>query len=473
MEELNILTNKEEQSFILESLVYEDIYPRLKEKNIVLELFITPNCNKNCSYCYLQKNKDYLYPKEIRNKETILLNLKIFLNHLIEKKVAVNQIDLFSGDIWDTGFGKAILLTILEYLDKGLQVKNILIPTNGSFLNNENDYFFYSDLIDNFNKKSVNLIFSFSNDGKIIDSINRPFNNQEYQCNYDNLFSFANENFQGFHPMIDANEIEKQIENLYWWESEFEKHNFHIGKNIMFLEVRDDKWTDEKIYSYLQWLKAFSDLIYNSSRYFNKNTILYLEELTSHIFKEKNNKEKKFFNFYSPLGLRHYQNRMSCNITQGYNIRLGDLSIIPCHRTAYSKLIYGKYKVENSKITGIENNNYYYALINWIGGQNNYIKCSSCPINSYCIKGCQGAQYESFKEPLYPIEENCNLQKAKIIFNIYNYIYYLNKLNEQEYSESFTKQFQLCKDLLIKLQEENGEFYQKWITKIEKMFIEK
>jgi sulfatase maturation enzyme AslB (radical SAM superfamily) len=41
------------------------------EKAVGLELIITSDCNLNCSYCYLNKHKDELYPKEFRNPETI------------------------------------------------------------------------------------------------------------------------------------------------------------------------------------------------------------------------------------------------------------------------------------------------------------------------------------------------------------------------------------------------------------------
>jgi hypothetical protein len=39
----------------------------------------------------------------------------------------------------------------------------------------------------------------------------------------------------------------------------------------MFLEVRNDDWTDEKILSYLEWLKEFSDIVFNSEECFNKD----------------------------------------------------------------------------------------------------------------------------------------------------------------------------------------------------------
>ena len=200
---------KQELSNMLESLIYNHIYPFFEDGKMSLELFITTYCNKRCSYCYLQQNKDKLYPAEFQEPNIILSNLKILFEHLIEKNIKVKNLDLYSGDIWHLDFGKAILLNILDYVDKGLAIKNILIPTNGSFLNDDNNYFFYNDLIDKFNERKIHLRFSFSNDGQIIDSLNRPFAEKEYECNYQNLFSFSQENILGYHPMIDANEIEK------------------------------------------------------------------------------------------------------------------------------------------------------------------------------------------------------------------------------------------------------------------------
>ena len=67
-----------------------------------LELYVTPDCNQNCSYCYLCKHKDDLYPKELRKPEIILKNIKILLDYLIEKDLNPGRLDLFSGEIWDT-----------------------------------------------------------------------------------------------------------------------------------------------------------------------------------------------------------------------------------------------------------------------------------------------------------------------------------------------------------------------------------
>ena len=60
------ITAKEEQNKMLENLLYNFSYKKLDildtGKDLSLELFITTNCNKNCEYCYLQKNKEKLFP---------------------------------------------------------------------------------------------------------------------------------------------------------------------------------------------------------------------------------------------------------------------------------------------------------------------------------------------------------------------------------------------------------------------------
>ena len=52
--------------------------------------------------------------------------------------------------------------------------------------------------------------------------------------------------------------------------------------------------------------------------------------------------------------LPSHKGKISCNLVHHLTVRLGDLAIIPCHRLSYDKLIYGKYKVSDNKIVGIE-----------------------------------------------------------------------------------------------------------------------
>ena len=69
-----------EKDNLLQSFIFDDFYKSFsKDSRMVprLELDITPDCNKKCEYCYLQKYKDQLYPKDIRERDNIIKNLQI------------------------------------------------------------------------------------------------------------------------------------------------------------------------------------------------------------------------------------------------------------------------------------------------------------------------------------------------------------------------------------------------------------
>ena len=58
-------------------------------------------------------------------------------------------------------------------------------------------------------------------------------------------------------------------------------------------------------------------------------------------------------------------NIVSCNIgTFDLCINMGDLSLLPCHRTAYPELRGGEFYVENDKITGIKAYESYNSYLN-------------------------------------------------------------------------------------------------------------
>ena len=102
-------------------------------------------------------------------------------------------------------------------------------------------------------------------------------------------------------------------------------------------------------------------------------------------------------------------------------IRLGDLAIVPCHRTSYDRFNYGKFIVENDKIIDIEGSNVSLASEILMGNMANHPKCDTCSIKKFCLKGCLGAQFEANNEILYPCESVCNLFKAKQKFLKYKY----------------------------------------------------
>lgn len=107
----------------------------------------------------------------------------------------------------------------------------------------------------------------------------------------------------------------------------------------------------------------------------------------------------------------------TCSIARSLVIRLGDLAIIPCHRTSYDEFIIGFFvSDESGTITDITAKNI--SLMNQIWFNNLYgtAECNHCAFRDLCVRGCYGAQFESTKELFYPCESVCNLFKARIIF---------------------------------------------------------
>ena len=42
-----------------------------------------------------------------------------------------------------------------------------------------------------------------------------------------------------------------------------------------------------------------------------------------------------------------------CTINRALIVRMGDLAIVPCHRTSYDQFLLGHFNVENEKIIGV------------------------------------------------------------------------------------------------------------------------
>lgn len=379
-----------------------------------LELFLTSTCNQHCEYCYLVKNNEKLYPSSFNDKDLILKNLNILLEWFKQENMFIPTIELFSGEIWHTSYGLEVLEIILKHVKQGFQTNTIVIPSNCSFLRNEKQRNLIQRYINNFKKAGINLLFSISVDGKIIEDQSRPLNNLNDHKNdefYEQMFLFAAHNNFCFHPMVSSNNVQYWIENFQWWEKNMEYYNIPF-EALMMLEVRNDDWTAESI----EYYNNFMDFLLD--HWLSKNSVQRLARILS----KGLTYNKQPLLGYTPFFIGETENYPACSIATHLTVRLGDLAICPCHRTCYDKYTYGYFNIENDKIVDILANNTAMA-IRVLFSNNNLcsLKCDSCLFRDYCLKGCFGAQLETNKDPFIPIKSVCDFFEKKYVHLIQTY----------------------------------------------------
>ena len=385
----------------------DDQYNLRRDSN--LEIYVTNICNQKCEYCYLTKY-DGLYPSELRSPELLLKNLRMLFDYLIENNMHIAKADYFTGEIWHTQFGLDILEISLEYIKKGLQVDWWMIASNCSFVMQDESLHRIQHYIDEFKRYGSQLVFSISIDGKIIEEQERPMNDGTIKTDedYDKYFCFAKHNGFGFHPMVASKSVGKWIENHKWFEKKMKEYDMNDDiHTLMMLEVRNNDWTDETIQQYNEFMdylieKYIVEACNNDIKIF-ANTLM--------ITRRQN---KIGLGGYVPWCFPESDSFIGCTCATDMCVRLGDLAICPCHRTAYNKYIYGYFDVENDKITGITANNPQMAIKILMSNFNGCIHgCDSCVFCDYCLKGCFGAQIESVGDPFIPNPTVCKFFKEK------------------------------------------------------------
>lgn len=413
----NFLKNENDKVFydVLDRLFFKS-WKNHRVFHKTIELFITAQCNLQCEYCYLNKYGNLLYPLSIDNNENILKNIQKVIKWINKNEYIVEDISLFSGEIWHTDFGIKILEIVYNELKNNKYVRTVVIPTNGSFVQYEKYYNIISKYIDKFKKIGKKLILSFSVDGLPVESNSRTSKDKkDYEKFYEKLFEFHlnHPNSVGFHPMIASCNADKFIENYKWWKEQ--KNNYNITR-VKFLEVRNSDWTQETLKKYIEFIEYY---FYDEIELANNNEN-FINKILGMIHRD-------YFIFY----LEEYDDRYACSIQSLMTIRCGDLSIVPCHRMSYDKFVAGKLIIDDDgNLENIICNNCEFYFKTYITNPNlSQIKCDTCEIAPLCCKGCIGAQYEYFKEPFSPIPSVCNLLKTRT----YTLIYLLNKENLVEY----------------------------------------
>jgi len=175
----------------------------------------------------------------------------------------------------------------------------------------------------------------------------------------------------------------------------------------MMLEVRNNDWTPESIAAYNKFMeylirKYLTDDCHNDKTLFY-NRVLNIRET-----------EGGGPSGYVPWTLPHCDTFIGCTAGTDLTIRLGDLAICPCHRTAYHKYVYGYFNVEDDKITSITANNPQMAIKVLMTNFNvGSYGCDMCIYRPYCLKGCMGSQIENMGDPIVPIPNVCEFFRAK------------------------------------------------------------
>lgn len=431
---------------------------RQGSREFLLELYVTSACNQKCSYCYLTQHGDELYPKEFRSEEQILKNLKLYLDYSIKQGFSYHRIDMFSGEIWHIPFGSKVLDVILEALDNGLKIKDLVIPTNFSFCEKQSTIENIEHYIKLFKDAGTRVCFSCSMDGLVIDALNRPFNNNREKTirYYSNIFAFCKAHEVGFHPMIAAENIEYQKENYDSWIAMMKSYCEHPDNiqsyfaRMMQLMVRNTGWTDDKIKGYLDWLNYVME----------KDIEVFFKSDVDDFFKKLYSETEHWSNNYLPYKIMNGYFEYSCTLGSMLSVRLGDLAIVPCHRTSYDKFLLGKFVVENDQIVDIESNNVQMASAIYLTNAISKPHCNQCPIAEFCMKGCVGSQYETLNEPFCPIPDVCNLLKAQFLF-LYLKHEKMGAFNKPELQGLYLEMHQAYRNLVMK------ENCQKWISYIQ------
>lgn len=228
--------------------------------------------------------------------------------------------------------------------------------------------------------------------------------------------------------MVAASSIHKWIENFEWWKTMCEKYDMDVDRAVMMLEVRNDNWTEECIQKYCELLDYMIED--EKIRKCNNDNSVFFRRLFC-----LGQNEQNPIDGYVPYGISPADTFAGCSVANYLTVRLGDMAICPCHRTAYNRLLYGWFKVEDNQIVDIIGNNPQMAT-RVLMSNNTYctLGCDVCKYHTICLKGCFGSQYEALGDPFYPIQNICDFFIAKYSFLINKYI----EMGAIDYLNSYT-----------------------------------
>lgn len=362
-----------------------------------LEVQINAACDLKCKYCYYAKYKKDLYPADISKHSLVLKNLDMLLTWLKENEL-YPQLEIFSGEPFFQNIGFQVLEKLIDWQDKNECRAPIVVPTNYSFIFDEDKIERLEKLFD---KSKERIFLSCSVDGKYCDE-NRPFVDGKIRDDkyYDRMFKFSKKHSFGFHPMIYSEKIENWKDNWLWFQENFKKYDINFDQ-IYLLEVRNAEWNTKQIREYYKFL-----------RFLMRWTWEHVEgRVAPSMFPQFVFDGKLFntFNIFSTIS-----RGLGCSMQSAMQLRLGDLTTSVCHRASYKAHNLWRFTEDGEKITGIEALNYNLAIAAAAFDVKNSPFCNYCSIRDLCTGQCLGSMYETNGDPFMPIPTVCALEHAKV-----------------------------------------------------------
>jgi radical SAM protein with 4Fe4S-binding SPASM domain len=386
---------------LLDNLLSRTFYKAWEKENsfFTLELIVNGKCDNMCTYCYIHRHRDKLFPSGTQDEEKIISNAVLVFEWLKKNNWKPN-LEIFSGELYSQQIGFELLDLILSYAWSGLRC---VVPTNFNFIftGNEDKIFSYKK---KFKDKGAILFNSASFDGPFMDDENRPcIYGHRDQYWYNTAFEFVKKTGDvGFHPMVYSNGIERWIDNFNWFQDMLKLYDFPWFF-LYLLEVRNAEWSEEQIKQYGKFITYLMGYLASKG---NVNDLF---------------AQHKGFNILTNIYAKTNKG-LACALQPHYHIRLGDLKSFPCHRLMYKEFELFDMKVEENKIVGTNEKNFTLYVATHYCDFKNQPYCNMCGIKDKCMGQCLGAQYESTGDMFTPIPSVCQLihHKHEIIDSLRN-----------------------------------------------------
>lgn len=408
-----------ENDSVFSKFLEDYFFENYKKGKGAIELIFSPKCNLNCKYCYVKKYYHETFPSDMFDADKSIENALYICNWMV-KHHYTPHVDIFSGELLAQEKGYELLEKMIQFystIEPEDRIPTIMIPTNFTFLNSENETAKVEKIISDFKDLGIKLFLSASFDGKFMEE-NRPYgsdlgldlNQFRDDAYYDKVFEFCKKYNYGIHPMVYSKNIDKWIQNFEWFQENLEKHDMHWSQ-LYLLQVRNKEWTREEDKQFYDFIKYLIKWTWNKVGQDK-------EEYYRFLLKENSGYYSPGFNILR-LPLVQNNRGYTCGIQSYLTIRLADMSMYPCHRLLYKDLKIGEFCKRDEYELDFKANNISLGLGIYGGGYKMNPVCVRCPMNELCAGGCLGSQYEVNKSMLAPIPTVC-----------LNYLYYFKAIQE-------------------------------------------